>query len=44
MIARLIDRVRKGPKYRYRSSISGQYVTKIYALLHPATTYRVTVR
>lgn len=44
MIAKLIDRVRKGPKYRYKSAETGQYVTKFYALLHPATTYRVTVR
>lgn len=44
MIAKLIERVRKGPKYRYRSSITGRFVSKFTALLHPDTTYRVQVR
>ena len=44
MITAIIERVRKGPKYRYRSSVTGEYVTRIYALLHPATTVRERVR
>jgi len=44
MIAKLIERVRKGPKYRYRSSITGNFVSRIYALLHPATTVKERVR
>jgi hypothetical protein len=44
MIAQLIDRVRKGPRYRYKSAETGEYVSKLYALLHPATTYRERVR
>ena len=30
-------------KYRYRSSITGQYVTWLYAKLHPDTTVRERV-
>lgn len=44
MIRTIIDRVRKGPKYRYRDAGSGKHVTRLYALLHPATTYRTQVR
>jgi hypothetical protein len=44
MIRKLIERIRKGPLYRYRSSVTGKYVTKLYALLHPETTYRARVR
>ena len=44
MISKIVDRVRRGPRYRYRSAETGQFVTRIYALLHPATTYRVAVR
>lgn len=44
MITAIIDRVRKGPKYRYRSAVTGEYVSKVYALLHPATTIREQVR
>lgn len=44
MIAAIIDRVRKGPKYRYRDAESGEYVTRIYALLHPKTTVAERVR
>lgn len=25
-------------RYRFRSAITGQYVSRLYALLHPATT------
>ena len=28
------------PRYRFRSAITGQYVSRLYALLHPATTVR----
>lgn len=44
MIGKLVERVRKGPKYRYRSSITGEYVSRLYALLHPNTTQRERVR
>jgi hypothetical protein len=44
MIAKLIERVRKGPRVRYRSAITGRYVTRIYALLHKDTTYKARVR
>jgi hypothetical protein len=44
MIGKLIERIRKGPVYRYRSSISGRYVSRLYAMLHPDTTYRARVR
>ena len=44
MIAKLVDRVRKGPVYRYRSSETGRFVSRLYAMLHKATTYRVKVR
>ena len=44
MIAKLIERIRKGPKYRYKSAVTGRFVSKVYALLNPSTTYRVTVR
>ena len=44
MITAIIDRVRKGPKYRYRSAETGEYVSRVYALLHPATTIREQVR
>lgn len=44
MIAKLIERVRKGPAYRYRRSDTGEYCTRLYALLHPATTQRERVR
>lgn len=44
MLEKLIDRARKGPKYRYRSSITGEYVSRLYALLHPNTTQRERVR
>lgn len=44
MIAEAIERIRKGPKYRYRSAETGQYVSRLYALLHPSTTVRERVR
>lgn len=44
MIRKLVDRIRKGPVYRYRSSITGRYVTWLYAKLNPSTTYRARVR
>jgi hypothetical protein len=44
MIAKAIARIRKGPKYRYRSAETGEYVSRLYALLHPNTTVRETVR
>jgi hypothetical protein len=44
MIAKLIERIRKGPRWRYRSAVTGRYVSKIYALLHPDTTYKARVR
>jgi hypothetical protein len=42
--SKLIERIRKGPKYRYRSAETGEYVSRIYALLHPSTTVRERVR
>jgi hypothetical protein len=44
MIAAIIDRVRKGPKSRYRSAETGEFVSRLYALLHPKTTIREQVR
>ncbi len=44
MIDKLIERVRKGPKYRYKRADNGKYCSRLYALLHPTTTYRETVR
>lgn len=44
MIRQLIDRVRKGPMYKYRSSVTGRYVSWFYAKLNPATTMRERVR
>lgn len=44
MIAEAIERVRKGPKYRYRSAITGEYVSWAYAKLNPSTTVREQVR
>lgn len=31
------------PRWRFRSAVTGQYVSKAYALLHPATTVRERV-
>ena len=44
MLAKLIERARKGPKYKYRSSITGEYVSRLYALIHPNTTQAERVR
>jgi hypothetical protein len=44
MIKAIIERIRKGPRFRYRSSITGEYVSRLYALLHPDTTQRERVR
>jgi hypothetical protein len=32
------------PRYRFRSSVTGLFVSKAYALLHPMTTIRERVR
>lgn len=44
MIKRIVERIRKGPKYRYRSAVTGEFVSRLYALLHPETTIREQVR
>lgn len=44
MIRKIIDRIRKGPRYVYRSSITGKYVSWLYAKLNPDTTYKARVR
>jgi hypothetical protein len=44
MMRKLIDRIRKGPVYRYKSAEDGRFVSKLYAMLHPETTYRTRVR
>lgn len=44
MITELIDRARKGPRYRYRSAETGEFVSWLYAKLHPSTTIREQVR
>lgn len=44
MIGRLMERVRKGPRYRYRSAETGEFVSWLYAKLHPATTVRERMR
>lgn len=44
MIAEAIERIRKGPKFKYRDAVSGQYVSWLYAKLHPSTTVAERVR
>ena len=44
MLEKLIERTRKGPKYRWRSAVTGEYVSRLYAMLHPATTVREQLR
>jgi hypothetical protein len=44
MIGKIIERIKKGPRYRYRSAETGRYVSWLYAKLHPATTIREQVR
>lgn len=39
MIRRAVKLV--SPRYQFRSAVSGRYVSKLYALAHPATTYAV---
>jgi len=41
MIKRIIGLL--SPRYAFRSSISGKYVSKAYALVHPSTTQRERV-
>lgn len=43
MLKALIERIRKGPAYRYRRADNGQFCSKLYALLHPSTTYKARV-
>lgn len=43
MIA-IVDRLRKGPKYKYRDAVTGKYVTWLYAKLNPSTTVREQIR
>jgi hypothetical protein len=31
-------------RYRFRDAVTGEFVTKAYALLHPATTVRERVK
>lgn len=42
MIARL--RALLSPRYRFRSAVTGLFVTRAYALLHPATTVMEKVK
>lgn len=42
MIARTIALL--SPRWAFRSSITGRFVGKVYALLHPSTTTRERVR
>lgn len=44
VIKSAIDRVRKGPRYRYRRSDTGKFCTRLYALLFPASTEKERVR
>lgn len=44
MFTKLIERARKGPKYRHRSAVTGEFVSWLYAKLHPATTVKERVR
>jgi hypothetical protein len=44
MIAKLIERIRKGPKYRYRSAITGEFVSRLYAVMHPENTVKEQIR
>lgn len=44
MFKTIIDRIRRGPRYRYRSAITGEFVSRLYALLHPKTTIKERVR
>lgn len=49
MIADTIDRVMHyarviDPRYVYRSAINGRFVSRGYAMMNPATTYRDRVK
>lgn len=44
MLDKLVHRLRAGPKYRYRSAETGEFVSRVYALLHPKTTVKERVR
>lgn len=44
MIRRMVERVRKGPRYRYRSAKTGLFVPRWFALLNPNTTIKEKVR
>lgn len=44
MLKAFVERIRKGPKYRWRSAKTGRYVSRLYAALNPDTTYRETQR
>lgn len=41
----MIDRLKAlvSPRWRFRSAVTGQYVSKAYALLHPSTTVKERV-
>ncbi len=41
MIQRAIGLI--SPRYRFRSSVTGLFVSKLYALVHPGTTQRERV-
>lgn len=41
MLKRIVGLV--SPSYRFRSAVTGQYVSKAYALLHPRETVRERV-
>lgn len=38
MIAKLLNMLRRKPRYLYRSSVTGRYVSQAYAEANPATT------
>ncbi len=44
MIKAVLERIRKGPRYRYRSAVTGEFVSWLFAKLHPGTTVRERVR
>ncbi len=40
VVQKVKDGLKKEPKYRYRSSVSGHFVSAWYAIRHPRTTTR----
>lgn len=40
MIRAIARRLRRGPRHAYRSSVTGRYVSRLYALLHRGTTVK----